>query len=404
MRFFHACTVPLVVVAVCADFALAGDWLHYRGPRRDGTALERWSPPGRGSALREAWRTGVGVGTSSVTVAGSRLYTAGHFAGKETVQCLDAASGRVLWKFAHPVALDPNLFEGGSRSTPTLSKEGVYVLSHEGHLHCLHPETGAVLWEKHLVRDFGGRKPEWGFSGAPLVEGERLIVDAGGASGSTLALHRTDGRLLWKSGSEPAGYAAPVILPLDPEPALVVFKAGSLVGYQPDTGKPLWSFPWETSYQINAATPLLVGKDTLLISSGYNTGAALVSVAQGKATQVWRNKSLRAHINSPVLSGDFVFGIDGNTGGGNLVCLNALTGEKRWEEKSVKGGALIAVGGVLVIVSEKGDLVVAEASPDGFRQLHRQSVLKNRTWAQPVLAHGRLYLRDNLGTLVCLVP
>jgi outer membrane protein assembly factor BamB len=105
-----------------------------------------------------------------------------------------------------------------------------------------------------------------------------------------------------------------------------------------------------------------------------------------------------------VLSGDFVFGIDGNTGGGNLVCLNALTGEKRWEEKSVKGGALIAVGGVLVIVSEKGDLVVAEASPDGFRQLHRQSVLKNRTWAQPVLAHGRLYLRDNLGTLVCLVP
>jgi outer membrane protein assembly factor BamB len=141
-----------------------------------------------------------------------------------------------------------------------------------------------------------------------------------------------------------------------------------------------------------------------LISSGYNAGAALVSITPGKATLVWRNKNLRAHINSPVVWGDSIFGIDGNTGGGNLVCLNAQTGDKLWEEKSVKGGALIAASGLLIVVSEKGDLVVAEASPERFRQLHRQPVLKNRTWAQPVLANGRLYLRDNVGTLVCLTP
>lgn len=394
----------LLLIAAAGMPARAGDWLHYRGPHRDGIALEKWTPPSRGAALREAWRANVGVGTSSVTVSGNRLYTCGHSAGQEIVQCLDAVSGKQLWRFAHPVALDPNLFEGGSRSTPTVTKEGVYVLSHEGHLHCLDPQSGAVLWQKHLVRDFGGRKPEWGYSGAPLVDGERLILDAGGSSGSTLALNRLTGILIWKSGSEAAGYASPVILPLEPEPALVLFKAEGLVGCNPETGKPLWSFPWETSYQINAATPLLVGKDRIFISSGYNTGAALVSIASGKATQIWRNKNLRAHINSPVLWGDALFGIDGNTGGGNLVCLNPNTGEKRWEEKSVKGGALIAASGLLLIVSEKGDLVVAEASADSFRQIHRQAVLKNRTWAQPVLAHGRLYLRDNVGTLVCLVP
>lgn len=384
--------------------ARAGDWLHYRGPRQDGTALEKWVQPAKGAALRELWRAGVGVGTSSVTIAAGRLYTAGHVAGQEVVHCLDASTGRSLWRFSHPVSLDPNLFEGGARATPTVTKEGVYMLSHEGHLLCLNPDSGALLWQKHLVRDFGGRKPEWGFSGAPLVDGERLIVDAGGAAGSTLALNRFDGKLIWKSGSAAAGYASPVILPLEPEPALVLFKADGLHGCNPQTGKPLWSFPWETSYQINAATPLQVARDQIFISSGYNTGAALVAISKGAAVQVWRNKNLRAHINSPVLWGDSVFGIDGNTGGGNLVCLNARTGEKRWEEKSVKGGALIVAAGHLIVVSEKGDLVVAEASAEGFRQVHRQTVLKNRTWAQPVLAHGRLYLRDNGGTLVCLSP
>jgi outer membrane protein assembly factor BamB len=382
----------------------AGDWTHYRGPGRDGIALEACPLPARGGIFREVWRARVGVGTSSSTVAGNRLYTVGHSAGQEIVQCLDTASGKQIWKFSHPVSLDPNLFEGGSRSTPTITKEGVYVLSHEGHLHCLNPESGAVVWERHLVRDFGGRKPEWGFSGAPLVDGDHLIVDCGGPAASTVALNRLTGQPVWRSGTEAAGYASPVILPLEPVPALVLFKAGGLFGCNPEDGRVLWSFPWETSYQINAATPVRVGSNKILISSGYNTGAALVSVVDGKASQVWRNKNLRCHINSPVIWGDAVFGIDGNTGGGNLVCLNPNTGEKRWEEKSVKGGALIAAGGALIIVSEKGDLVVAEASSQGFRQLHRQPVLKSRTWAQPVLAHGRIYVRDNVGNLSCLSP
>jgi outer membrane protein assembly factor BamB len=153
---------------------------------------------------------------------------------------------------------------------------------------------------------------------------------------------------------------------------------------------------------VNAATPLQIAADRLLISSGYNQGAAVIAVEGGTVREVWRNKNLRCHINSPVQWGNAIFGVDGNTGGGNLVCLDPATGERRWEEKSVKGGGLIAAGGNLVVVSEKGDLVVAEANGDKYKQVLRQTVFNQRTWAQPVLANGRLYLRTNLGELVCL--
>ena len=139
-----------------------------------------------------------------------------------------------------------------------------------------------------------------------------------------------------------------------------------------------------------------------MISSGYNAGACMVQISGDRVSEVWRNKNLRCHINSPTVWGEFIFGIDGNTGGGNLVCISSLTGERQWEEKSVKGGALIAAGGKLICVSEKGDLVVAEARGDAFKQILRKPVLRQRTWAQPVLVDGRLYLRDNAGNLVCL--
>jgi outer membrane protein assembly factor BamB len=192
------------------------------------------------------------------------------------------------------------------------------------------------------------------------------------------------------------------MLDLDGRRTLVVLKGDVLLGLDPATGMSLWRFPWKTSYDVNAATPLQVGPSRLLISSGYNAGAAVVAIEGGAAREIWRNKSLRSHINSPVVWGGLVFGVDGNTGGGNLVCLDASTGDRRWEEKSVKGGALIAAAGKLLIVSEKGDLVVALADGSGFSQVFRQSVLSQRTWAQPVLSNDRIYLRDNQGNLVCL--
>ena len=381
--------------------ALAADWLHYRGPSANGAAAEGPKLPSTPTAPI-LWRAQVGVGTSSVVVSGARLYTQGHSAGAEYTRCLDSTSGAPIWEFHHPVSLDPNLFEGGSRSTPTLSGDALYILSHEGHVHCLDAATGAVRWERHLVQDFAGRKPDWGFSGAPLVSGGRVYLDCGGPASSTVCLDAKTGEALWKKGSDAAGYAAPLILNVAGRSTLVLLKAAFLVGLQPEDGRELWRHAWKTSYDVNAATPLQVGPDRLLISSGYNAGATLVLVDASGVKEVWRNKNLRAHINTPVEWGGAIYGVDGNTGGGNLVCLDAATGERRWEEKSVKGGALVVAGGALIVVSEKGDLLVVEASPRGYKQLLRQTVLSQRTWAQPVLANKRIYVRDNQGNLACV--
>jgi outer membrane protein assembly factor BamB len=388
-------------IAAFAQPVRAADWLHYRGPTANGAVAEGPKLPNT-SALPVLWRARVGIGTSSVVVSAGRLYTQGHSDGAEFTRCLDAAKGTQIWEFHHPVALDPNLFEGGSRATPTVSGDALYVLSHEGHLHCLEAATGTVRWQQHLVRDFAGRKPEWGFSGAPLVSGGKVYVDCGGSGSSTVCLDAQTGQVVWKQGSDPAGYAAPLILNVAGRSTLVLLKASALVGMQPEDGRELWRYPWRTSYDVNAATPLPVGPDRLLVSSGYNGGAALLEVGPGGVKEVWRNKNLRAHINTPVEWRGAIFGVDGNTGGGNLVCLDASTGEKRWEEKSVKGGALVVAGGALLIVSEKGDLVIAEARNSAYSQLLRQTVHSQRTWAQPVLANKRIYLRDNQGNLACL--
>jgi outer membrane protein assembly factor BamB len=253
-----------------------------------------------------------------------------------------------------------------------------------------------------LVKDFAGRKPDWGFSGAPLVSGGLVYLDCGGTVSSTVCLDAKTGTVVWKTGADAAGYAAPLILNIAGRSTLVLLKASVLVGLQPENGRELWRHPWKTSYDVNAATPLQVGPDRLLISSGYNSGAALIAVDASGAKEVWRNKNLRAHINTPVEWGGAIYGVDGNTGGGNLVCLDAATGERRWEEKSVKGGALVLAGGALIVVSEKGDLVIAEATARGYKQLLRQTVLSQRTWAQPVLANKRIYVRDNQGNLACV--
>jgi outer membrane protein assembly factor BamB len=397
-RLFCLLTAGLAALNCDLD---AADWTHYRGPSANGAAAE--GPRLAGASNRKVlWTAKVGIGTSSVVVSSGKLYTQGHSAGSEYTRCLDAARGNQLWEFHHPVSLDPNLFEGGSRATPTLAGDALYVLSHEGHVHCLDAATGTLRWECHLLKDFAGRKPEWGFSGAPLVAGGKVYLDCGGAASSTVCLDAKSGQVVWKKGADPAGYAAPLILNVAGRATLVLLKASALVGLDPEDGRELWRHPWRTSYDVNAATPLQVGPDRLLITSGYNAGAALVSIGPSGAREVWRNKNLRSHINSPVEWGGAIFGVDGNTGGGNLVCLDASTGERRWEEKSVKGGALIVAGGALIIVSEKGDLVIAEASDRGFNQLLRQTILSQRTWAQPVLSSNRIYLRDNQGNLACI--
>ena len=392
----------LTLAVLFAGSVLAADWHHYRGPAQDGSTAETL-PAFPSGGPKEAWRVKVGTGLSSVTVADGRLFTAGYQGDSEALQCLDAKTGKLLWTQQWPAKKGDYLFEGGPRATPTVDGQRVYMVGADGHLLCAEAATGKPVWQRDLVKDFGGRRMDWGFCSSPTVDGAHILVDSGGPGASTVALNKATGEVVWKAGDDEPGYGSALVATVDGQKTAVVFKAGALVGHDASTGKVLWSFPWETAWKINAITPVQVG-DLLVISSAYNHGAAGVRVKGGKAEQVWFNKKLKAQFNSPVHLKGALYGIDGEVGKKSaLVCLDAATGDEKWRANEVKNGSLILTGDAkLLVLSEIGELIVAEAKPDAYRELSRTKILGGRCWVQPVLANGIIYCRNNDGELVAL--
>jgi outer membrane protein assembly factor BamB len=400
LRRNQLATVALAVVGFCV--AARADWLHYRGPTMNGISPEKGlntTFPADGPKI--LWRAELGTGTSAVTVKGGRVFSMGHANEKDIVYCFDARTGSEVWRHTFPLALDPKNFEGGPRATPTLDGNRVFTVSHQGDLWCLDAASGKKIWYKHYQKDFGGRRPEWGYAGSPTVDGNLLILDVGAKGGSTVALDKATGNVVWKSGNDESGYGSVVVATIGGKKTAIIFKASHLVGLDAANGRELWRFEWKTDYDVNAATPVVVG-DRVLISSGYNHGAALVAIRGGKAQQVWMNKNLREHFNSPLVWQGAIYGIDGNEGGGNLVSLDLETGQQNWVEKSVKGGSLILADGKLIVLTEKGDLVIADATPASFHQLSRAHIVDKRCWVQPTLDAGRVFLRNNAGAMVCI--
>jgi outer membrane protein assembly factor BamB len=324
----------------------------------------------------------------------------GNKGGMDVVFCLDASTGTEIWKHTYPQGLDARQFEGGPAGTPTVDGDRVYTLSHEGDLFCLAASSGNVLWSKNLQRDFGGRRQRWGYAGSPLVDGGLVILDSGGEGASNVALDKTTGAVKWKAGSDGAGYSSPVAFDLAGTRCVALFKGDALVGLNAANGQELWRYPWQTSYDVNAPTPIVFG-NKIFITSGYGTGCALVQIHPGKVTEIWRNKNLRSQLASPVLVQGYIYGIDGNVGGGELRCLDFRNGEIKWRQ-NIGGGTLIAAGGYLLALSERGELIVTEASPTNYREVARAQVLGGHCWVAPAVADGKIYCKNNQGSLVCL--
>ncbi len=383
----------------CFLAAAQADWPSYRGPSQNGVSTENFATPT--GELRQLWKTNVGTGTSSIIVSGDRAYTMGNARNNDVVTCLEAATGRVLWKHEYRLAGDPRMFEGGPAATPTLDGNRLYTVSHQGDLFCLDAATGKPIWYKHYQQDFKGKRPQWGYAGSPLVEGNLVILDVGARGASTVALDKATGKIVWQSGSDEAGYASPISADVAGKRTVVLFKASVLVGLDAASGRELWRADWKTSYDVNAATPLVVG-NRIFVSSGYGRGCGLFEVSGSGVTKRWENKNLKAQINTPVIWQGAIYGIDGNVSPKcPLVCLDLETGKTRWEERGF-GGALVLADGKLVILSEAGELVIGEATPNGFKPALRQQVLGKRCWVQPTVANGRVFCRNNVGDLVVL--
>jgi outer membrane protein assembly factor BamB len=232
--------------------------------------------------------------------------------------------------------------------------------------------------------------------------GDLLIVDNGGNGNSTLALDKKTGKKVWGKGNEPAGYATPTPIIQGGKPAVVLFKGKSLVAYDVKKGKPLWDVDWETSYDVNASSPIPLPNNQLLVTSGYGGGrAVLFDISGSKPKQLWRNDDIKTKMSSAVVHDGHVFAVCGDNDG-KLVCVSLSKGKTVWEEDKFGFGTLALAGDKLLVLSDKGTLVVTPASAKGYAPISEAQVLGKVCWVKPVLAYGLVYAKNNKGSLVCL--
>lgn len=390
-----ATAAALALIATAATAATAADWYRWRGPDLNGISRETgWQATWPESGPKPLWKAAVGTGFSSFSVSRGRVYTMGNTNETDTVYCLDAQSGQIVWKHSYPCPLDPKNFEGGPAATPTVDGDRVYTFSRKGDAYCLDAATGKVVWSRNLHREPGAEIPTWGFASSALIAGERVILNAGDAG---VALDKKSGDVLWNSGKGPGGYATAMPLSAGRDQCLAVFSRQSLVAVKVADGQEQWRYPWKTAYDVNAADPIIAG-DRVFISSGYNRGATLIRINGSQPEKVWESKNMRNHFNSCVLWREHLYGVDE----AELRCLAFDTGEVKWKYPQFGKGSLMLADGKLIGLSEKGELIIAEATPAAFKPISRAQVLTGKCWTMPVLSNGHIYCRNASGNVVCL--
>lgn len=383
----------LAVFSLAAVPALAADWPQFRGPNRDGiskeTGLLRSWPEGGPEVL---WKAPAGDGYSAITVAKGRLFTLLGRGGDEVAVALDAKTGKELWRTRIDSKYQSDMGHG-PRATPTVDGDLVFALSASGKLAALDVKSGKKVWSRDLRAELGAKPPTWGVSTSPLVEGNLLLLDVGGSK-SLAALDKKTGKTVWTSQSDRAGYSAPIAFTVGGVRHVVFFTATSLVAVAPADGKLLWRVPWRTDWDVNAATPIFVAPDLLYVSSGYETGAGLyrIKAQGGKASvqEVWKNKGMKNRFSSSVVAGGVVYGFHEKT----FKAIDLATGNERWKESGLGHGSLILADSHLIVLSESGTLVLAEATPVGYMPKAKADVLSGRCWTMPTLANGVLYVRN----------
>jgi len=383
----------------------AGDWPNWRGAGHNGISLEKeWGL----ERAKIAWRASVGVGFSSMAVAGNRVYTIGHNGlkkdGVETVHCLDAASGKTVWKDSYPAVLVDYLHEGGPCSTPTVDGDKLYTLSKDGRLKCYDAATGRVHWERDMMKAAGMNKPpEWGFAGSPYILGNKLLIEGA----HTFALEKSTGREIWRSKRYRHAYGSSISFLLGKRTLIAALKTDGLVILDASDGSTVAFRKWETSFRTNSTTPIILPGGRIFISTGYQRGCTLLELtADGELKTLWQNRNLSNHMNNSVITGGHIYGFDGNThmaGPKELVCLELATGKTMWRGGSeLRCGSLLVAGGRILALGERGQLVEAPLSPKGFNPTSEIHALRGKCWTVPVLANGRIYARNARGDLVCV--
>ena len=394
-RFVGAVLVALFLLSAARAFAQ--DWPQWRGPDRDGKVTGFTAPTTWPTALTQKWKVTVGDGDSTPALVGDKLYVFSRQGGDEVTTCLDAATGNQVWqdKYAAAAVTGPSARHPGPRSSPAVADGKVVTLGASGVFSCLDAASGKLVWRKD---PFPGVVPKFFTGMSPVIVDGMAIGHLGGPSGGAImAYDLTSGDVKWKWEGEGPGYASPTVAAIAGVKQLVSMTEKSIVGLALADGKLLWQVPFPASgMAYNAATPIVDGD--VVIYEGQNRGAKAVKIAkQGDAfaaTEIWSNPDGGVQFNTPVLKDGLLYGLSDK---GVFFCLDAKTGKTDWVDTTKRGGnfgAILDAGSVIIALPSTGELTVFTPGDKAYTEVAKIKVADTPTYAHPVIAGNKIFIRD----------
>ena len=387
-------TVPTTAPAI--DRRPEALWPAFRGEARDGTYDHGIRTDWPGDGLPLLWHQPIGGGYASFVAADDRLFTIEQRRDREVVTVYDSATGRELWAHGWETSFQEMMGGDGPRATPTWDDGWLFALGASGELRALDAATGELRWRTNILTDAGATNLQWAMAASPLVvDGLVVVLPGGGNSRSVAAYDATTGDIVWTVLSDVQGYAAPMLVELAGVRQIVVVTAERAAGLTVEDGTLLWEYPWATSSgPPNISMPVVIGGDQLFLSAGYGHGGALIEIAetggQLSARERWRTIRMKNRCSTSVLYEGHLYGLDESI----LACLDAETGELAWKGGRYGHGQLLLADGHLVVLTERGDVVLVRATPDGHDELARFAAIRGKTWNTPTIADGRLFVRN----------
>ena len=371
-------------------------WTDFRGPNRDGHYTQtsiRTDWPAAG--LEPVWSQPIGGGYASFVVAQEVAFTIEQRREQEVVAAYDLATGRELWAHTWDADFREPMGGPGPRATPTWHAGRIYALGATGQLWCLEADTGDVIWERDILSDSQATNLTWAMSAAPLVVDDLVVVQPGGTTGwSVVAYNRNTGDVVWHALDDVQAYTSPMTATLASVRQVLTVTANRAVGLDPRDGELLWEHPWVVGPPPSMAQPVLVGDDRVFLS-GSGAGATVIELSRAHdrftVETVWSNNRMKNKFSSSVLHEGYLYGLDGAI----LACIDAATGELQWKGGRYGYGQLLLADGHLVVITERGDLVLVRATPAGHEEVASSDAIEGKTWNVPALADGQLLVRNS---------
>ena len=418
-------TFVLFIIILLTLSSAAQDWPDWRGVNRDAVfddieMLDEFVT----SQLKPKWKVPISAGYSGPTVANGKVYITDRLEAPteaERILCFDEFTGTKVWEYSYDCEYSGVGYPAGPRASVVIENNRAYALGTMGNLFCLNANTGELIWEKDLNKEYKIRMPIWGISATPLILGEKIILQISGSyNACAMALDKNTGKEVWRNLNDMSGYSAPIVIGKDENKIVVFWTENSLSGLNSNTGEIVWQIPWNLRSGMAISTPVF-HNNYLFVSCFYN-GSMLVKLNDDltSASIVWQREgenerntdALHCVMNTPVILEDYIYGVDSY---GELRCLQLLTGNRIWEDQTaVKRNRWANIHFMQSetktwMFNEQGELIISKLSPVGYEEISRAQLIeptkkqlgRGVTWSHPAMANNHVFIRNDK-ELICV--